>query len=262
MSTSTLYWNCASGLYNKLGAIRDLIKATNYDLIFIAEADIKLKHRLDLYKIEGCRIETSSTLQSKGKCRMICYVNNLSNIKRLTNLEHDSNEIIVMGHKNNIIAGIYFPYKIEQGETRQSNLQRLIKNLADISIKQNDNVVDILGDFNVNLLKESKELETLRTWSDSFGLAQLVDQITRTRIVHLQDGYRIDESIIDHCYTTDESKIDLLLIETNVSDHKALAISRNHSQTTRIKQKVIIVDWRKYSPTAFLIAATKKPQRL
>jgi len=258
MSLSILYWNCAAGLYNKLPFLQDFVTHKVVDIIYVAETDLKPTFRTDLYNIQGYRIELSKTFNTKGKCRLICYAKNSSNLKLLAHLEKDDNEIIVMGSKNSVTVGIYFPFKLEQGETRLTNLNTLVNNLRDIAINLNSNYsINVLGDFNVNTQKDSRELDILRTWSDSFGLAQIVEEETRTRVSLQQNGYRLEESIIDHVYTSDKSNISLDLIESNLSDHKAIYFCRNCVKYDTKKQKIIIVDWRNYSPHEFASSVEK-----
>jgi len=108
MSLKTFYWNCGSGLLRKIDFVKDLIHENNLDILFIAEADIRLGDDYGCLSIDGFDIILSQTFNSRGKARLICYKKYELDI---ITLGSEFDNIIGIRMKNIIVVGIYRVFK-------------------------------------------------------------------------------------------------------------------------------------------------------
>ncbi len=194
-------------------------------------------------QIRGYDCILANTKKS-GKGRVICYVQ--SNIPfNLVTIEDDGIDVVAIDCKGLRIIGIYKPFKIPSNYTSSPFLFRLLDTLTKLTKTQKQVIIG--GDFNVNLDFHSSELDMMEDWAITCGLQQLIEAgtITRSRIVNSENGVRIESSTLDHVYTTFSKNELIINLQSSVSDHVNVIISksaRHHSQ----KEKMTIRDWRFY----------------
>lgn len=148
--------------------------------------------------------------------------------------------------KKFLAVGIYHPFKCFEGESIRSNFQRLLHNLNRICDSHPD--ILVFGDFNVPLDNDLRcPLRLLLdSWSEAFDLDQLINTITRTRLVQ---GYA-QTSILDLIFTNLTS----ILIDSefsSLSDHVILKMKigpNSNRQSQSYIRKVGYLDWRQYNP--------------
>ncbi len=121
-----------------------------------------------------------------------------------------------------------------------------------VSVKNSKTKVIVAGDFNLDYLKvgdssyqNSGLLNKLSLWSASYGLSQLITSPTRFREVNAKNGVRNELSLLDHLYSADEERFEL--IECGVSDHQAILLTLNTSIKLPRTVKFSRRDWRKYN---------------
>lgn len=66
--------NCGSGLLKKLNLVKELIDEKKIDIFYVAEAKVRLDYDLGCLSHKGYSLYTANTLQSRGKSRIICWV--------------------------------------------------------------------------------------------------------------------------------------------------------------------------------------------
>ncbi len=236
------YWNCGSGLVRKWDFIKSYIDENEPDIFYIAEADLTANTDVRFLKVPGYRTEVANTMLTKGKCRIICFCRPF--FQRLTQLEGDQNELIVLKHDRNVICGIYRPFKCYLGETQTSNLNRLLTSLAGVTDAFGKRTNKLfLGDYNIHLENLSCRMRmALEAWADDGSLTQMVDFKTRSRTV---EG-KVQSSMIDLVYSNVES-LDVSGEFNDLSDHIILSCKGKRNTNKQIKKKIAYVDWRKYN---------------
>ncbi len=88
-----LFWNCASGFFNKKPFVEEYILQKKPALFFISECNIAQGHMLELMNVPGYLIEVSGTLKTRNKGRIMVYVKSGSGYSRKAELEDDTNEV-------------------------------------------------------------------------------------------------------------------------------------------------------------------------
>jgi hypothetical protein len=121
------------------------------------------------------------------------------------------------------------------------------------------------GDFNLDFARvgdktyqHSKMLNKLGIWAATHGLSQLIKDVTRSRLVQAKDGPRLEQSIIDHLYSSEPDDFDLLNI--GVSDHLAICLSLQSTTMAHNTEKLIRRDWRKYNARNLELLTEKDKQ--
>jgi hypothetical protein len=120
MQNRIMFWKCANGIFSKKPCVEKYIKSFKPMAFFISECDIHLNHCLDLLRIKGYSLEVADTLHSKRKGRILVYVKDGSGLARCKKLEGSNNDIIVLGSKGIVIAGIYIRLKRMKWSRRTS----------------------------------------------------------------------------------------------------------------------------------------------
>jgi hypothetical protein len=78
-----LFWDCASGVFNKKAFNEKYINDFKPVLFFVSECEIKPDQMIEIMGISSYSLDVASTLQSQGKGRLLAYVKNgsVSNVK-------------------------------------------------------------------------------------------------------------------------------------------------------------------------------------
>jgi len=240
---SFLYWNCGSGLPNKLHVIDDLLATNRPQAFFIAESDLLDSRLLNVFTRKGYTFSNSSTLSSRGKSRLSCWYD--KSLVRATALEDPFNEIIVLRSiKSDLtIVGVYHPFKCYQGESIHSNFVRLCANLERVSASSGKIIV--VGDFNIhyNSVDNCPLKFRLEDWANEFALDQLVNFITRSRIVN----NLLQTSTIDLLFTNLPG-VNVAANYNSLSDHVVIEFKiTTWVPKVFVKKTVEYSDWRNYS---------------
>jgi exonuclease III len=237
-----IFWNCANGIFSKKPFIEKYIAKFRPSAFFISECDIRGDHLIDLLNIKGYKVEVSRTLELKNKGRVMVYIKEGSGLTRIANFEEDCNDLIVLKQDHTLIVGIYAGFKTEKNETVQTNFERLLKNLKNVCDKSKSIVIG--GDFNADPQRNDTKSKVLDLWQTDCGLEQHVKEFTRSRIV----SDVLQTSLIDHVYSKELLIKDLKVLPSEVSDHSLVLVKVPLETPVPIKfQKVIVIDWRKFS---------------
>jgi len=92
-----LYWNCASGIFNKASLIKNKLIEHKPEIFFIAESDLNNAMNLNLLNHLGYNLHTSQTITNERKSRLCSYSKpgwNLAN-----NHMSKNDEIIILKKK-------------------------------------------------------------------------------------------------------------------------------------------------------------------
>ncbi len=237
-----VFWNCASGVFNKKIFIEKYIAMLKPEAFFVSECDVKQSHMLERLNIKGYTIEVANTINEFNKGRLLAYVRDGSDLTRVKSLENSKNDIIVLKSKTKLVVGIYSGFLTREGETMASNFERLLDNLKTISDKCTSGLI-IAGDFNADLRKDTPKRRQLEIWQTNCGVDQLVTENTRERLV--MDN--VQSSLIDHVYVR-EISVKVSQIHSEVSDHNVIVCNIAKPTVTKIMfKKKTIIDWRNYS---------------
>jgi hypothetical protein len=243
---SCIFWNCASGIFNKKPFIEKYILDHRPSLFFISECNIKEHHMIERLKIRGYSIEVANTISSRGSGRVLVFIQEGSGFTRAPALEESQNDIIVMKSKKLIVAGIYAGFKTCGDETVSSNFSRLLSNLELICNKCSVGLV-IGGDFNADPTRPNAKTKALDIWRVDCGVDQCVKDVTRARLVSNQ----VQMSMIDHVYVRDTTPT-IAIHPSEVSDHHLIVckvkMQPNSSEQPIKFEKKTVIDWRKYNP--------------
>jgi hypothetical protein len=174
-----MFWNCAPGIFNKKATIEKYIHDFKPTVFFVSECDLRTSHMHELLNVKGYQKEIAKTLDDVGKGRVLAYVKDGSGFSRVLALEGQKYDILVFRTKGLVVAGIYAGFQTYENETVNSNYQRLLENLKEISDKCASSLI-IGGDFNADLNKSTAKSRCLELWQTDCSVKQLVRDDTRT----------------------------------------------------------------------------------
>jgi len=248
-----LYWNCASGFFNKKPFIEKYIQTFRPVVFFVSECELTQSKMLEVMNIEGYEIHVAKTLETRNKGRTVAYVRKSQGLTRRPELESGVDEIIAFSLGKITIVGVYSGFKTYQGETMMSNFKRLLENLKIICEKQ-DRVL-IIGDFNADPMKVCPKSRQLDIWQTECALEQHVTETTRLRSV----GGVLQQSMIDLVFSKDTQNLTVSIEPTETSDHHLLMtdIPIQQKAASILFQKKTVIDWRKFSVTRMSAELTK-----
>jgi len=240
-SRPILYWNCGSGIVRKLVFIKHYLDTLKPSLFFVAESEILNDRDLSCFNHPGYHLECSKTLESRSKARIICWHN--PDFRRCPDLEENFNELMVFTNGLLHVTGIYRPFKLFEGETTNGNFNRLITNLTNISGRVTSHIV--VGDFNVDMSRDENNMLRicLDKWSDDYVMDQMVNEITRSRLVNGTAQASILDLVYSNCRGTS-----VKCYFENSSDHVVVEINlEGLNQLPKVKKTINYYDWRGYS---------------
>jgi hypothetical protein len=242
--SNVIFWNCASGVFNKKPMIEKYIEQFKPEVFFISECELGPNHMIELLNVPGYSIELANTFKSREKGRIMAYVANDSGFSRMQSLEHPLNDIIVLRKGNCSIIGLYAGFKTYDDETILSNFDRLLANVSSVSSKYRKIIVG--GDFNADFSRENcPKKKSLELWQVKNAFDHLnFSKSTRLRLV----AGVLQQSTIDHVFVKDMNVRDKQIIDTEVSDHALLIATFELFKKTDISNKKhVITDWRKFN---------------
>ncbi len=239
---TVLFWNCARGIFDKKVIVEKYIKLYKPCVFFISECDLSKGHMTEMLSVEDYRIEIAETLESKNKGRLLAYVRNKDNLKRMRKLEEKDNDLIVLGDANEmVLVGVYAGFKTTEGETIGSNFERLVTNLKNICSKCQTKVI-VGGDFNADPRTNTPKAKLLEILQADYGLDQLVETVTRERLVLDQ----LQQSMIDLVYARDVPSARVAVVHSEASDHHLVTLMYETKSTQPIYfKKRVVIDWRR-----------------
>ena len=259
------HWNCGSGLTKKLDDIQLVIKELKPSLLFITEADRKPIHDEKLIQIQNYQLHDAESLKKHGKSRIIAYTRLGENFKRRIDLESPDSEVIIFDRPNKAnvdrIIGVYRPFTGPDGDKtsggtwdRFANLLQVVNNALEGCSR-----ATILGDFNVDLLKNDigpdRYINALNTLCDENSLEQMLHNATRIQTINKEDGWQVQESLLDHIYSSDYKSISKCgTMHLSQSDHMAIYVQYSNSDQKSTTKKVTYKrDHRCYDPQQMAI---------
>lgn len=259
-----VWWNCAGGLASKINFVKKFVNDCSPDLFFVSESNIKTEKVFSHLNIFGYDLVTSGTKFA----RISCYIKIGSPYKLVS--QGQGSEIITLESKDAIVIGVYRPFKVEAemniGLQFDLMLSHLDTRLNELS---KDKEVILAGDFNLDFQRVgdssyafAKMLNKLGIWAAKWGLAQRIEELTRRRAITTAGGEtRVEESIIDHLYSTEERQP--VLQDLGTSDHLAIVLTI-HAEINEIyvNKKSFRRDWRKYTKLALEKVMTYKAEQI
>jgi len=108
---NVLYWNCASGIFNKIELLKDKTELYDPEIFFVAESNINNDMNTDLLQIRNYNFTNSKTIAQDRKSRICCYYKNKWKLR--DDVMSVDDKIIALEHENNFIIGIYI-YLVRQ----------------------------------------------------------------------------------------------------------------------------------------------------
>lgn len=241
-----MFWNCCRGIFNKKSQIEKYIRSYHPLVFSISECDILEGQDVNLLEIKGYDLEVASTLMTRKKGRVLAYVDSKYNFRRMTRLENELENVIVLENKDTRVICVYAGFQTYPGETQKSNFARLL-NTLDKSLNSPKTII-VGGDFNVDPSKEDAKAKDLSLLSTEHGLSQLITEPTWTRLV---DG-KVYSSMLDHIYTNDPEKVKIQTEITECSDHLAIVAKLERTILSEVlNKKKVILDWRKFKDDSF-----------
>jgi len=239
------FWNCCGGVSGKIATVEYIIAKHKPLILFISEAEY-------MNKMKWVNIPEYDLLSTKteifGKCRQIAFVKKGSGFKSLEKIPiEDDLEIICMENHLVRVAGVYRPFKLVNGNTPYSYLEKMVSTISKIAKTRKPVIIG--GDFNINYNLESREKEILENVALENDLVQLVKTNTWSRIINL-NGNTVDRtSKLDLIFTNDPKKISVCVEDNYTSDHSLILV--NHATRIEIiREKIVRRDWRYYHPNA------------
>ena len=258
------HWNCAKGITNKVCDIKLALNELKPTVMFISEADRATTHDDKLININGYQLHNSKSRDTYGKSRIVAYTREGSNLIRRHDLESPEAELIIFDktyqNKPNVdrIIGLYRPFTGPNGDSSSGGAwsrYTILINIINQAIN-GCNRATIIGDINVDLLKSDitsgRYSEALKTLCDENSLEQLIHQPTRIQPLNTASGWVIQESLLDHVYTSDYRSVEKCgTLHLSNSDHMAVFITYQNSDNKSSERKVIYKrDLRAYSKRA------------
>jgi len=261
------HWNCAKGITNKICDIKLALNELKPTVMFVSEADRATTHDDKLININGYQLHNSKSHDSYGKSRIVAYIREGSNLKRRHDLESPEAELIIFDktYQNkpmvDRIIGLYRPFTGPNGDSSSGGAwtrYTLLINTINQAINS-CNRATIIGDINVDLLRSDiasgRYAEALKILCDENSLEQLIHQPTRIQPLNTAGGWVIQESLLDHVYTSDFRSVEKCgSLHLSSSDHMAVYITYQNSDNKSEERKVIYKrDLRTYSKSAMSI---------
>ncbi len=258
------HWNCAKGITNKICDIKLAINELKPTVMFVSEADRATTHDDKLINIKGYQLHNSKSHNTYGKSRIVAYTRDGSNLIRRHDLESPEAELIIFDktyHNKPMvdrIIGLYRPFTGPDGDSSSSGTWTRYTLLINI-INQAINGcyrATVIGDINVDLLRSEcasgRYADALKALCDENSLEQLIHQPTRIQPLNTAGGWAIQESLLDHVYTSDFRSVEKCgSLHLSSSDHMAVYLTYQNSDNKSIERKVIYKrDLRTYSRSA------------
>lgn len=238
-SPKFVFWNCCRGIFNKKCFIEKYISKLSPSVLFISECDILKGQCLEQLNIKGYNLEISDTINTKNKGRLLAYVKR--GFARKRELEDRDNDIIVLENEKDRVVGIYSGFATVNDETQLGNFQKLVSNLGRVS--NTEKRITLGGDFNADPEKRNTKSDILNKWQSEHGYQQLVNNITRERLV----GSTVQRSRLDLIFTSDPGVAKSKIQPSECSDHHLVWVMYEDPGVLIKQKKSIVIDWRKYS---------------
>ena len=227
-------WNANKGYLTKgkIMEIENKMRELNLDICAVSEVDITNTkfHSDSLYEIKGYNYILPRSWK-KGRARLIVYYKtfletHLKIRNDLMSLEQPD-VWIEMKSRSETDLVINFYYREFTGldgdksmEKQKERLKKLTEAVA--KVEEEDKEVLLMGDFNIDLLKDHSEEDKdsianiMKSCCLEYGLDQMIRKVTRTRVV---DG-RLESSCLDHIYSNRPTKVRKIeVIKISSSDH-------------------------------------------
>ncbi|EDO35224.1 predicted protein [Nematostella vectensis] len=215
------HWNARSFNNDKYEQIKEILThpRTEIDVMIITETWLSSSHTNEEYGIPGYHIERKDrTRKERGGVMM--YVSHAMAYTRLPTLESSDTELLctqVIPCKSNcpiIIAGVYrVPNSTAVMDVKLEGL------IGKIYITNKEAL--LLGDFNINFLKQQNHKHRLIKFLTSLGFTQTINEVTRPE----------SHSCLDHVYTNQPQCITKTKVwNIGLSDHLPVCVVRRYKK--------------------------------
>lgn len=263
------YWNVDRGYLTrgKKDELQSYISAQGIDICAVAEVQITNTSFYNdyLYEIEGFYQIKPISWTDYNQARILLYCRkSLENIikLRLDLMSRDQPDIFIeispVTGKSFIVAFYYREWTgLFTSNSAEDQLLRLKCFLNNVKKSRQNQTKEIwiIGDMNLNWkhyfsgeIQNRELIEEVKDLMIEEGLTQIVENITRTRVVE----NRIQEGILDHIYTSDLTKLESLSItEVSCSDHSLITFRRKMAKNS-IKKQVKVRSFKNFVEKDFL----------
>ena len=245
MNFNILTLNLCLGLKNKKDLVKNILIQNKIGVLSMQETEVERTFDKTLLRIPGFTLELE---ENSVISRVGFYISNDFNYKRVTSLEgEDSNVIIVDidGKNPTRIINVYRSFNPQNGESQREKFKYQLSLIKKAFVKG----TILLGDFNLDFLKKHCINYANRNLLDDFddvlsdlNLIQMVNCTTWSRIVN----NCFKESLLDHIYVTDPTiGNSITTVKPCFGDHLLVIMEWMLNKPT--VEIIFKRDWRKYS---------------
>ena len=245
------------GLFHKKDYVRNILHEHQLDILTLQETEIPNDGDTTNYQIKGYALEIET---NSKKRRVAIYIKNEISYKRKIDLEKPDIHLVIIDVESRPptrIISIYRTFTPQDGSTARENFQR---QLHVINAAKTEETL-VLGDFNLDESKRHlinySQRQLFQDFDETIGHHQFTQIINEPTWERLIEG-RLKNSIIDHIYMTDVTKILSLNLKTTIfGDHKLILLTiatKPDRENFELKRR----SWRTYSKELLV----KKLQRV
>lgn len=213
-----------NGLRSKFDEVYNLL-VSEKNILCMAITESKLKENRDrssMYEVPGFVMFRSDRLVGEGGGNIIyvnknceCELVDLENIPICGNVEFKVFKIKQYGIKPILFCVVYIPPNHVNDELF------IFLNLIFDNLYKHGLEVVVVGDFNIDFMKNSAELKKLKNIINEAGLTQRVNFPTRIASTSTITGFKTSSTLIDHIFVNHPEKYSVVSgFDFAGSDHK------------------------------------------
>lgn len=201
-----------NSLKSKMNEIKSFVKDYNLQVLAVSETHLETTVEDSEVMMEGFRMFRKDRDRCGGGVAL--YVQNQIKSEQQNDLMQDDTEMVWIrvsqpGREDLLVGCCY-----RRPNTKIEHLDKILEQIKKVA--GTGKSVLLLGDFNIDWLKESPKLRRFKTEGNKCGLTQIVKVPTR----------RAKATCIDHIYTNiPEQCSSVVVIKVECSDHDLLTVS-------------------------------------
>ena len=241
-------WNLCLGLFHKKDYVRSLLHDNNIDILTLQETELADDIDVINLQIKGYSFEVET---NDIKRRIAVYVRNTIAYKRRFDLEKTNLHTIVLDVGTTLVTRIITIYRTFTPQNKSTPRENFREQLNVINNATTNSTI-LLGDFNLDdqkryLVNYGQRL-LFQDFEEIVGhhqFTQHVKEPTWERVIE----NRTKNSVIDHIYCTDSTKVgDVLYKNTSFGDHRLVILCTSDSALNE-KLELQRRNWKYYSDT-------------
>ena len=244
---------------NKVDLIKNQIRNSGYDIFTLSETWLSKIVPDPLVNIPNYTVSRldrswggSNEENPKRGGGLLCYLKEGINFSdsKLEKLNMSSKDIemqwLLVSLSNVRPIVIVNVYRPPSGDYKKC-CELLLESFNNAALADNTDYF-VMGDFNINLNdKKTPEARELVFTMNSLGLRQLIDKPTRTSF---KNG-RVSETRIDLIFSNSELVQNARVLDLNLSDHSAVAVTRKKVAQAKLKVEFKGRSYRNYNKEDF-----------